>query len=67
MLVTRKNIEDGEDLDPAEAASLFNNVKKNMKKRTKPVPAWETAGRGLKADPKHLMDTCIQPNYPQKI
>ena len=38
-----------------------------MKKKTKPVPAWETAGRGLKADPKHLMDTCVQPNYPTKI
>ena len=38
-----------------------------MKKRAKPVSAWETSGRGLKGDPKHLMDKCIQPNFPTNI
>ena len=55
---TALNTNDTDTLSPEEAARLKKAIKAKMRKNTKPVPNWETPGRGFKVDySKYMRET----------
>ena len=54
-------------LSNEEVTALFKRVQDRMKRKSKPVPVWDTASRGSATDPQSTMNTLIKPNFPDKI